>query len=404
MLLIGDIHITSRFKDKIISWIKNFVEQNPDEKNIIFLWDYVYHFSYDRNSILELYNLFLDLFKEWKNIYILAWNHDRLWNNFVFEEAQKAFDIINKIKESNESKIHFITDPIIEKIENKDMLFLPFTINSKEIEYSNPLFQELANSTNKNEKFSWYINQILENYIKENNNLTIIHHYYINNTVFPWQRSRFSYKDICLSDSFLENPEIKLISWHLHQSFIYKNYLCCWSLWSTTPLELNQNKFLFNYSPSKETISWYFNDINPYISIERSQWETINEDNLQKHFENITKNNIENLKSNQYRNFEIKNTANFKIENLSIQIKSDDISYQDIQDYVDQKVLKECKDIKIKKNSKSIHEIIQNFSTSAENLKTGFNDRKIILKEYIENKFWTDSEKYKKVLKELDII
>jgi len=54
----------------------------------------VYHFAYDRNALLQLYKLFLELFEQGKDVYILAGNHDRLGNSFVFEEAQKAFNII----------------------------------------------------------------------------------------------------------------------------------------------------------------------------------------------------------------------------------------------------------------------------------------------------------------------
>lgn len=65
-----------------------------DEKTIIFFGDYVYHFAYDRNALLQLYKLFLELFEQGKTVYILAGNHDRLGSSFVFEEAQKAFNII----------------------------------------------------------------------------------------------------------------------------------------------------------------------------------------------------------------------------------------------------------------------------------------------------------------------
>jgi len=87
MLLIGDIHITSRYKDKILGTLHDWIDRNPGEKNIIFLGDYVYHFSYDRNALLSLYNFFLRLaFEEKKNVYVLAGNHDRLGNAFIFEE------------------------------------------------------------------------------------------------------------------------------------------------------------------------------------------------------------------------------------------------------------------------------------------------------------------------------
>jgi DNA repair exonuclease SbcCD nuclease subunit len=51
----------------------------------------VYHFSYDRNALLALYEFFLELFTEGKEVYVLAGNHDWLGETFVFHEAQQAF-------------------------------------------------------------------------------------------------------------------------------------------------------------------------------------------------------------------------------------------------------------------------------------------------------------------------
>lgn len=58
--------------------------------------DFVYHFSYDRGALLELFQLFLDLYREGRNVYIVAGNHDWLGNSFVFEEGKKVFDLLQK--------------------------------------------------------------------------------------------------------------------------------------------------------------------------------------------------------------------------------------------------------------------------------------------------------------------
>lgn len=44
MLLIGDIHINFKEKDRILQMLKEKIDQYPEEKNIIFLGDYVYSF------------------------------------------------------------------------------------------------------------------------------------------------------------------------------------------------------------------------------------------------------------------------------------------------------------------------------------------------------------------------
>ena len=107
MLLIWDIHLSAKIKDKVLKQIRTFIESKPNENNIVFLWDYVYHFSYDRSALLELFQLFLELYKEWKTVYIISWNHDWLSENFVFEEGKKVFDLLQEKTWS----IHFITKP-----------------------------------------------------------------------------------------------------------------------------------------------------------------------------------------------------------------------------------------------------------------------------------------------------
>ena len=152
MLLIWDIHITSRYKDQIIANIKDFVASNPNEKTIIFLGDFVYHFSYDRNALLALYEFFLELFTEGKEIYVLAGNHDWLGETFVFHEAQQAFSLLNQ--EINARKIgsmwlgglHFITEPCFKEIEWENVLFLPYYLKSLGGENTSTRLNELIAS------------------------------------------------------------------------------------------------------------------------------------------------------------------------------------------------------------------------------------------------------------------
>jgi hypothetical protein len=131
------------------------VDTYPDEQNIIFLGDYVYHFSYDRNALMSLYHFFLELFKAGKHVYILAGNHDWLGNTFVFEEAKKAFALF-------ESNIHFITEPMLKEIEGEKIFFLPYFIDTENAKREmgnvirSPLsvLPSLLDSPNKNEKLS----------------------------------------------------------------------------------------------------------------------------------------------------------------------------------------------------------------------------------------------------------
>lgn len=402
MLLIWDIHITSRYADKILSEVKTWVESNPSEKNIIFLWDYVYHFSYDRNALLALYSFFIKLFEEGKNVYILAWNHDWLGNNFVFEEAKKAFDIIWWLNKDGVWKVNFINQPIVENIDWEDILFLPYMISEQwEIKYTEWLMKELSESNNKNEKISAMVNTILSEYVDKYDKLTVIHHYYINKTKFPWQKSIFRYKDVSLSEDWLDNPKIRLISWHLHQWFIYKNYLCTWSIWSTSSLESNQNKYLWRYEWNWK-VSASGIDINPYILIESET--PLNQEWLQDAYNKIWEENKKNLSGNDIWEINFEKENNLNAKDVSVFLKVKDINYENIDSYIEPELRMKIKDVKLKKDFKDSAEILKNFELSSKNLETTFADWKEILKLYLQSKYWDSSSKYEEILHEMKLL
>ena len=117
----------------MLEQIKAFVASQPEEKNLIFLGDFVYHFSYDRGALLALFELFLELYTQGKNLYILAGNHDRLGNSFVYEEGKQVFDLLQHQQSSG--KLHFITKPRLTELEGEKILFLPFCLDLHEEEY-----------------------------------------------------------------------------------------------------------------------------------------------------------------------------------------------------------------------------------------------------------------------------
>ena len=248
MLLIGDIHINSKYKDKILSSLKDFIAQHPQEKNLIFLGDFVYHFSYDRGALLALYDVFLELYTQGKICYILAGNHDWIGNSFVFEEGKKAFQLLQVFNQKSKTNIHFISEPTVVEIEEKQILFLPYMIDISFEKYPEivPLqdmfYQEQSATNSKNQLLSAKLHLLVQYFKNTHKNLTIIHHYYFDNVIFPGQKSKFSFKDVALSSQWLDDNELQFISGHLHQAFYYKNYLCVGSIWATSPLEENQIK------------------------------------------------------------------------------------------------------------------------------------------------------------------
>lgn len=415
MLLIWDIHINTRYQDKILTELKTTFSAYPNEKTIIFFWDYVYHFAYDRNALLQLYKFFLELLAEGKDVYVLAGNHDWLGSSFVFEEAQKAFDIIQNVKRSGtESKIgniQFITQPTITTIENKDILLLPFFLpwengeiayipNNERLRSIHEFSTLLQKSTNKSEAFSWHINQVVAEAIDKHPNLTIFHHYYINGTPFPGQKSRFTYKDIALHEWFLDIPTIKLISWHLHQPFTYNNYLCLGSVRSTSSLETNQNKYVFHYTTTTEKVTAIPLMINPQVTI--TSETALNEATLMEQLKII---NTENkwYFSSPSRDIDFAEDKQPNLTNISLTLNVEHIDYDKIDELITPELRTSCKDIRLKKNMENIDSLLNSFKVSSDTL-SGFSDRKNILQEYIQKKFGNDYPKYEKVLKELKLL
>lgn len=392
MLLIWDIHITSRYQDRILQEITNFINKYPEEKNIIFLWDYVYHFSYDRKAILALYTLFIQLFESGKNIYVLAGNHDRLGNSFVFEEAQKAFDIIDRIFEGNKWKIKFITTPLRENIENKEVLFLPHFLESNQN-------MENQKQSSKNELYSQKIDQIL----KENSQkwLLVIHHHYFDNVSFPWQKAKFSYKDVAIDSKYLDDTNLKFISWHLHQSFTYKNYFCTWSIRNTSPLEENQIKVLCKYDTDADTITCEEITINPYISLHLES-EVLSEDKLKEEINNIKNLNQKLISDSPSWKVSI-DYNEIKLNEISLVIKSENMNYENFKEQITDEITNKVKDIRIKKAVKNIEELEQKLDLSGRNLATGFWDRKQLLKDYLRYKYPSNFTEYEEMLKKLKL-
>lgn len=95
--------------------------------------------------------------------------------------------------------------------------------------------------------------------------LLVIHHYYIADTVFPGMKSRFSYKDIALSPEWLDVDRVRMISGHLHQPFITKNYLCVGSRRHTSSLESQHYKLALRIDMTTMMLFAQTLHINPYV-------------------------------------------------------------------------------------------------------------------------------------------
>ena len=415
MLFIWDIHLNSRIKDKLIWSLKSFIQDHEEEKNLVFLGDFVYHFSYDRNTLLELYELFLELYTQWKNLYILAGNHDWLWNTFVFEEGRKAFEILSKIK-NNDNEICFITKPMVKEIEWKNFCFLPAMVEINEKDYpwiddlKDEKYKEAIKSKNKNLNFSAQLNLVVERFVKKYSNFTLIHHYYIEWVSFPWQKAKFGFKDKALSSHWLDNKNLHLISWHLHQAFLFKNYLCTWSIWATSPLETDQIKYFFIRKDweflARET--W----INYYFTMER---KTGNADLFTQSFQAITENDIvshrKSLQTSTRENFiqnwitiETKFNDNLDLKNVSLSIWVEKLQYDNMSEFIDSQLQQSLQNVQLKKNINSTENLLEQLDKPDLVGQLNFWNWLELLKRFLQKQYPDDYEEYEKLLQDMKIL
>lgn len=390
MLLIWDIHIHPRYSDGIISMLRDFVQTHNDERTIVFVGDYVYHFSYHRSSLLALLDFFIELREQGKEVYVLAGNHDWLGQHFVYAEAEKIMKsekwiVSHDGKEWWPWSLYFVTTPQIVRIESEDVFFLPYMLNRKDSEELNHYIQERLGEWEQSH---------------QGKTLTLIHHYYVAETAFPGLKVKFSYKDLALAPRWLDDERIKLISGHIHHPFTYKNYLCVWAVWSTSPQELNQLQYLFSYDLSKKEVLAYQVLYNSYLQIEKTQ-ESLNASSLEQFWINLQHHHSSNLLS-----------GNFAIEiipcdidstKISLFLLSNDIDYDTLDNHIDQTLMSSFSDVKIKRSYESSDMIVSQLIDQSQNFSSWRGDRKILLDDYLTQKFGDRKEKYEDMLKEIGI-
>lgn len=413
MLLIWDIHLNSRIKDKLLNLLKSFIQEHNEEKNLIFLGDFVYHFSYDRNALLELYDLFLELYTQWKNLYILAWNHDRLGNTFVFEEWRKAFEILSRMKNSD-NEICFITKPFVKEIEWKNICFLPAMLEIDEKDFpgiddlKDQKYAEEMKSKNKNLTFSTQLNLVVERFTKKYSDLTLIHHYYVEWVSFPWQKAKFNFRDRALSQHWLDQANLQIISWHLHQAFAYKNYLCTGSLRATSPLEIDQIKYFWIWKDGKFTA--HETGVNYYFTMERKTWSS---DLFSQSFQAISENDILSHRKS------LKNSDNFKtdsfvietnykdsldLKNVSLSLSVEKLQYDNMDEFVEPKLQQSLQNVQLKKDTKSTEKLLEQLEKPDLAGQLSFWNWLELLKKFLKKQYPDDYEEYEKLLQEMKIL
>jgi len=424
MLLIWDIHLQAKYTDFILDSIKDYVANHPEDDSVVFVWDYVYHFSYHRKSLLKLFAFFLELYQQGKHVFVLAGNHDWLGQHFVFAEGHYALDALGQLWmwkwQDWVGSIEFIVKPWFREIQGQNVYFLPFMINFDEEKKSIPVVNDwvahgiqetattLLKSKDKYEQISGLLNhnalsEVLSRKSKNlNKNLTIIHHYYLAKTKFPGQKNIFNYKDIALSPAWLKLENVRMISWHIHQSFSLENYICVWSIWSTSPLEYNQIKYLWQRDTKENTLKATPSNINPYLRFPLEEDSEINEEFLDKLWKETAENSEKAFVSPEW-NIEFWPNTPLSLTTTTLNLQSATIDYAGLNELVEPKLQHSLKKVQLSRSQKHLWGLLEQLQTEARDFAGGWHDRKEILNEYIAKKYPEDKEKYMKELKELGL-
>lgn len=429
MLVIWDIHITSKVQQQMIESLRQRVDRHPDERHIVLVGDIVYHFSYDRTAVMALYELLVERYQQGKTVYVIAGNHDRLGSHFVFAEAKTAFDLLNPY---TEHKLYFITTPEHHVIEGREVLFLPYMLDTTMSDMTDldsfPTIRQhielLSTSTHSGELRSAALNSILAHQLaRGRGDVLVIHHYYMADQIFPGMKSHFSYKDVALCPEWLHVPWVRLLSGHLHQPFVSHNYLCVGSRWHTSSLETQHYKIAARVDLSTWTVSLDYIHINPYIIIQQSSnrvsdvpslWEdsinnnadtplaglVVSQDGLLEVLEQIDRGMQELLASDTSWSIDFHNRVLPPLDLVTLTIQTPTgSSYQEMDEMIDPSVRELLRDVKLKKTAD-----IQLEQLNLTNPGISLVWRHDVLKTYIRAKYPETYERYEEMLRDLKVI
>ena len=253
---------------------------------------------------------------------------------------------------------------------------------------------------------SYLLNTCLSDMIQQertsnkNKELLIIHHYYTATTKFPGIKAVFGYKDIALSPRWMDDKNLRIMSGHIHHAFAYKNYLCIWSVRSTSPLETNQLQYLFHYT--KDRIHAQQVALNPYLTIHTSQNSVINDQYIEQHRKQIQQQWADQLNASDYQNISY-DLCDLPLERTTLTISSNNIAYETLWETIAPSLQQQLYDIKIKQDLGTVDILIEDLVDVNKDFSSWRADWKILLEEYLERKFWERKHIYINILQELKI-
>lgn len=420
MILIPDIHISAKQGDKILHALET-IFQTHDDQDVLFLGDYVYMFSYDRAYLLKLFDLFVRLYQQGRRVLVMAWNHDWISWHFVFQEGKQAFQIISNLGVQHTGNLQFLTQPYC-RTDSEDTLSIVIPYNDaltapQESQYYNPqslltsphhtileTCGHLWTSAKAGDQLSALLNIILLTYYETNKGkykkIVCYHHYYTARTQFPGVQSRFDFADGAICPEFLDVPWLYIISWHIHEPFSYKNYLCCGSLWHTSSSEQNECKYyaVWNISDGFDMRMIHINPSALYDCTTQESDASIQLHDIQNHMLSITQESCDRM---AWPLVSQVSSAELLLSDLSLTLKTKKwVSYDTV---IDKVVADQVRSYRYM--SASEHELDASFTvSSAHDFRISIADRKTLLSDYLSHKYPESQQSYMDFMKTNNIV
>lgn len=286
------------------------------------------------------------------------------------------------------------------------MLFLPYCLDFDETKYAeyalgkSLLSDALFQSKEKSEVLSGKINQLVQGFCKKYPELTLIHHYYTNKEQFPGYRASFSYKDVALSEQFLDFPGLKMISGHLHAPFVYKNYLCVGSIWATSSLENNQIKGLWTLNESK--IAFYGQQAINYLQMEGEK--KVEKSDLDLLYQQLSDQLKSNLQSSSVFSLDCFENPALELKKTVVSLKVPQLDYEKVADNIDDDLRMSLSDFRLKKTTQKVDDLLQKLKNPGEESLQSFGGWKELLKSYLQTQYGEEYPKYEAMLRDLKIL
>jgi len=200
-----------------------------------------------------------------------------------------------------------------------------------------------------------------------------------------------------LSEYRLTHPDFKMISGHLHQPFVRKNYACIGSVRTTSSLETNQFKTLARYIPKEQKLIFQEIHINPHLTLdqqlhtteifEKSEKRPVGKNDFSAHIDKVRQLSTNNMLDQSIRKTEYIPAEISNLMDCSIVVKVEDLDYEKIDEMIAPELRSQLKECRLKKNQANISEVLEEFELASKNVSASFADRKTLLKIHLQRKF-----------------